>query len=96
MITPQTLLVSSRPDGGTPPVLFQVVHVVAPLLLLLTLRIRMHSRGAQSELGGEDCFGAVDEEERSFPVARLGVVRLAHSTAGSSSTHPFPCLASTS
>ena len=27
----------------------------------------MHSRGAQSELGGEDCFGAIDEEERSLP-----------------------------
>jgi hypothetical protein len=46
MITAQTLLVPSRPDSRTPPALFQVVYVVAPLMLLLALRVCVHSRGA--------------------------------------------------
>ena len=46
MVAPQALLVVGCSDGGTSPALFQIVDVIAPLLLLLTLRICMHPRGA--------------------------------------------------
>ena len=46
MVASQALLVAGCSDGGTPPALFQIVDVVAPLLLLLAFGVGMHPRGA--------------------------------------------------
>ena len=67
MIALQALLVSSCSDGGSSPMLLQVVDVVASLLFLFAFGVCIHPRGAESELGGEDRLSTVYEEEWSLP-----------------------------
>ena len=80
MVAPQALLVARGSEGRAPPSLFQVVEVISTKLILISLAVHGGPRRPQGELGWENRFCAVDEEERRFPgcSAWCGSVCLEH------------------
>src|SRR5512143_1466428 len=80
MVAPKVLLVACDSEGRTPPSFFQVVEVISTKLILIILAVHGGPRGPQGELGWENRFCAVDEEERRFPgcSAWCGSVRPEH------------------
>lgn len=91
VIAPQALLVADSPKGCASPLFLEVVEVVTPELILIGLGIHRGPGGAQGQLKWQDSLAPYTRNKGVSPVARLGVVRLVQSTAGSSSIHESPC-----